>query len=220
MMLQHLAKIDLVALDAAVHLRRLGSRAEVAGAALALHRQLWPDVPEARRKTRILLLIRRGAPARRSSSRPSWAAPAPPAAPGPPSSPIAVGTRPGSPARAHRKKSALPSPSAASCAATTRRGSARSRKIPGSSMSRGAARWCRPSWIFRVRWRKEYHAKRRRYLVASREEKYELRVGSEWWEEERLEAFVRWLQWLQAGVRGENSHEPQANPSLPSANGS
>jgi DNA repair photolyase len=50
----------LAPLVAAFHLRRLKSRADVASEALALHRQLWPDVPEVQRKARMLLLIRRG----------------------------------------------------------------------------------------------------------------------------------------------------------------
>ncbi|GER85766.1 MAG: hypothetical protein IMW90_02070 [Thermogemmatispora sp.] len=50
----------LAPLVAAVHLRRLGSRSEVAREALTLHRQLWPAEDEARRKARLLLLIRRG----------------------------------------------------------------------------------------------------------------------------------------------------------------
>nr|BBH95168.1 hypothetical protein KTA_33670 [Thermogemmatispora argillosa] len=54
------ATATLAPLVAAVHLRRLRSRTEVASEALALHRQLWPAEEEARRKARLLCLIRRG----------------------------------------------------------------------------------------------------------------------------------------------------------------
>ncbi|MBX5458073.1 MAG: hypothetical protein IRZ31_14355, partial [Thermogemmatispora sp.] len=64
------AAARLAPLVAAVHLRRLHSRTEVAREALALHRQLWPVQDEAQRKARLLLLIRRG-----GAGRPQFIAP-------------------------------------------------------------------------------------------------------------------------------------------------